>query len=300
MAQHGLNDMFIYFDDPFYYDGTSNLVLMSHKVFFNHYAPNNQWQHTATGGATRTIITRSGLNNINPPFNNFIFPSMVWLQTSRANTGFLIETQGPPLSVSLSTFSATFVAANETVNISWVTATESNLRGFNVFRAETDCFSQRSLRNHRMINPTNTSVSTRYMFEDIDVVMGQQYFYWLEIHSNDGSTRPFGPINVTIPDSEVPTIFPETTTLGMIYPNPLSSNGTANFEVNVKENEVASLQIFNIRGQLINEITNIASGSHKKIWDGRDKNDNLLSSGIYFFRLNSASSHSVQRVVIVK
>jgi flagellar hook assembly protein FlgD len=47
--------------------------------------------------------------------------------------------------------------------------------------------------------------------------------------------------------------------------------------------------VYNIKGQKVKDIVHgeFASGYHKIIWDGRDKNNRGVSSGIYFFRLES-------------
>ena len=73
-----------------------------------------------------------------------------------------------------------------------------------------------------------------------------------------------------------------------------------NFDVEVKENEVATIQIFNIRGQIVYELSDIRQGSSTVNWHGRDNNNREVASGVYFYRLSSPSTHSVQRLVIIR
>jgi hypothetical protein len=70
--------------------------------------------------------------------------------------------------------------------------------------------------------------------------------------------------------------------------------------VDVKEGEIASFRIFNIRGQLIQEFTNLIPGNHKIVWDGRDRNNRDVASGIYFYSLTSPSTQAIRRMVIIK
>ncbi|GAB1467855.1 hypothetical protein MASR2M64_05450 [Candidatus Cloacimonadota bacterium] len=44
----------------------------------------------------------------------------------------------------------------------------------------------------------------------------------------------------------------------------------------------------------------LTSGYHKVIWDGRDKNNRGVSSGIYFFRLESGGKTSVRKAMLMK
>ena len=72
------------------------------------------------------------------------------------------------------------------------------------------------------------------------------------------------------------------------------------FQIDVKEGETAKLEIFNIRGQLVREYQEILPGNSMIEWNGRDKDNRDVASGIYFYRLTSPSVHSVRRMVIIK
>jgi hypothetical protein len=93
---------------------------------------------------------------------------------------------------------------------------------------------------------------------------------------------------------------PIITTMSNMYPNPMKSGSLASFGVSVKEDETANLHIFNIRGQLVHEVKNIRPGNHRINWNGRDRNNREVASGIYFYSLTSPSMHNVRRMVIMK
>ena len=68
------------------------------------------------------------------------------------------------------------------------------------------------------------------------------------------------------------------------YPNPFNPTTTITFSLNTENTEDTELVIYNIKGQKIRQysILNIQSSI---VWDGRDENNQPVSSGIYFYKL---------------
>ena len=209
---------------------------------------------------------------------------------------------GAPLSVTMSAFSAV-VTANQTVNIRWTTQSETNLRGFNVLRSESADRSNAIRLTSNVIPANNTTLVSNYSFEDKfedkNVSTETVYFYWINTLGSDGSNQFFGPVTVKVETTDTPEL-QGATILRRAYPNPVHANSPVHFDLTVKENEVASLRIYNIRGQMVNEFVNLNSGRHTFGWNGTDMNGNEVSSGVYFYQLSSPSTHEVRRVVIVR
>jgi len=86
---------------------------------------------------------------------------------------------------------------------------------------------------------------------------------------------------------------PEQTKLGQIYPNPFSNETTIPFEL--KEASHLKISILNILGQEVCTMINkqLAPGKYTIPWDGRDKNGNRVTDGIYFCQMES-EPHSIQ------
>ena len=85
------------------------------------------------------------------------------------------------------------------------------------------------------------------------------------------------------------------------YPNPF--NPTTTIEFSLPNNDFATINIYNIRGQMIKSFEKdfYASGINKIMWDGKDNNDNLQASGIYFYQVKTDSgSNEVKRMVLLK
>ena len=83
------------------------------------------------------------------------------------------------------------------------------------------------------------------------------------------------------------------------YPNPFifknfQKNIPLNFSLNLDKDEYFELTIYNLKGQKINEVFsgNGEEGINRLRWFGRDENENIVSSGIYFYELK-LQNHSI-------
>jgi poly-gamma-glutamate capsule biosynthesis protein CapA/YwtB (metallophosphatase superfamily) len=84
------------------------------------------------------------------------------------------------------------------------------------------------------------------------------------------------------------------------YPNPVRSN--AHIRYNLRERAAAVLRIYNILGQEVRTLVNeIQSPGHKSIiWDGKDNQGRVLSSGVYFYRLHVGEYAQSQKLILLK
>jgi hypothetical protein len=71
------------------------------------------------------------------------------------------------------------------------------------------------------------------------------------------------------------------------YPNPF--NPTTSIQFNLAENSSIDLSIYNVKGQKVKTLSNenLSKGTHKVQWNGDDDSGKGVSSGIYYYRLNS-------------
>jgi predicted acyl esterase len=93
------------------------------------------------------------------------------------------------------------------------------------------------------------------------------------------------------PGSENPLVF----SLSQNYPNPFNPSTSISFELSSKN--FVSVKVFDILGKevgtIVNEIKD--AGRYSVIFDG-----SKLSSGVYFYRINSGTFSDVKRMVLVK
>jgi len=88
---------------------------------------------------------------------------------------------------------------------------------------------------------------------------------------------------------------PKNYTLTQNYPNPF--NPTTNFSFSIPTNENVSLKIYDILGNVVDTYVDgfLNAGTYSVVFDG-----NNLSSGIYFYTLNTGSFSETKRMVLTK
>ena len=88
--------------------------------------------------------------------------------------------------------------------------------------------------------------------------------------------------------------------LAQNYPNPFNMNTQIRYEL-PKTGEV-KLCIYNIKGQRIRTLVDSykKSGEHIAHWDGATDNGNIVTSGLYFYRLRAAGQVKVRKMAVVK
>jgi hypothetical protein len=84
------------------------------------------------------------------------------------------------------------------------------------------------------------------------------------------------------------------------FPNPFNPGTTITFDL-PKDDKVA-LQIFDIQGREIITLIdkNLKAGVHSFVWNGRDVNNNLMSSGIYICTIKTTVFSASQKMAFVK
>jgi flagellar hook assembly protein FlgD len=84
------------------------------------------------------------------------------------------------------------------------------------------------------------------------------------------------------------------------YPNPFNPKTTISYTI-AKAN-IVNLSIFSINGTLVKELVNgyMPSGDHALEWDGSDKNNNRVASGVYLYRLSNGDKVVSMKMVLSK
>ena len=100
--------------------------------------------------------------------------------------------------------------------------------------------------------------------------------------------------------SEDPIIIPQMTKLHNNYPNPFNPTTTISYDLN--NNSKVKLEIFNIKGQkvLTLEDGEKTAGHHNIVWNGKDSEGSSVSSGVYFYKLDTEDYSSVKKMILMK
>ena len=89
-------------------------------------------------------------------------------------------------------------------------------------------------------------------------------------------------------------MIPKEYALFSAYPNPF--NPITNIKIDIPENSYVKLTVFDLSGRVVTELLNqnITAGTHHTIWNGKDKNGNSVSSGVYLYTLTAKSQETVK------
>jgi len=84
------------------------------------------------------------------------------------------------------------------------------------------------------------------------------------------------------------------------YPNPF--NPTTTIKFSLKDNQKASVEVYNIKGQKVATLVDdmLEKGHHKIIWNSTNAQGKQIGSGIYFIRMKTNNYNKVQKVVLIK
>jgi bacillopeptidase F (M6 metalloprotease family) len=84
------------------------------------------------------------------------------------------------------------------------------------------------------------------------------------------------------------------------YPNPF--NPVTTIEMNLVVAGQANLNIFNTKGQLVKTLVNdvLEAGVNYATWNGTDNNDTPVTSGIYFYQLETGSQTTTRKMIMLK
>ncbi len=220
----------------------------------------------------------------------------------------LVQNWGAPnnggdqiLPVNLSSFYALYIDGNPTLY--WTTQTETENAYWNVYRGSNNSITEAVHLN--VIDPVpgngTTTNPTDYVYVDTaPVIQNTTYWYWIEDVSTDGETEVHVPITLFIPFEDSP-IAPDTYGLHQNYPNPFNPSTIISFALEAES--YVELIIYNVKGEIIKSIFSdrvYADQTTSVIWDGNDKLDKQVSSGVYFYKLITNTKEYQKKMLLMK
>jgi len=166
------------------------------------------------------------------------------------------------------------------VVLNWLTVTETNNRGFKIFRDETEI--------GFVPGAGTTSELREYYFKDENVKNGN-YLYTLNQLDYDGTNEEIGVLEVNV--ENIPSEF----LLEQNYPNPF--NPITKIQYSIPQNVFVNLSVYNSLGErvalLVEEMKE--AGFYENEFIG-----NNLPSGIYFYTLSSDKFISTKKMILLK
>ncbi len=218
--------------------------------------------------------------------------------------GVRVDEDTTEVPVELSSFTASLVQEQEQsfVELHWVTQSETQVAGYNILRNSAPAANTATQLNLSIIEANNASITSNYSFSDAEPQTGVSY-YWLQSNDMDGTVQLFGPISINIETGSQTPGIGVLTSLGNIYPNPVSINSPRTvipFQLNSKSD--VRLEIYNQKGQLVWSYarSNADAGLYQIDWNGTDYMGKQLSTGVYFCRMNTGDYQGVKKMLVIK
>jgi len=174
-------------------------------------------------------------------------------------------------------------ASEGIVELSWITATETNNQGFEVQRSVGGEF-----ETIAFVDGHGTTTETQvYTYTDRSVNIGS-YSYRLKQVDFDGSFNYSKVVEVDVPA-------PAEFALDQNYPNPFNPSTKIAFRLAVDSK--VSLKVFNVLGQEVATLvnTNMVAGSHNVNFDASS-----LNSGVYLYRIEATGIDGTNFVDVKK
>ena len=197
--------------------------------------------------------------------------------------------------VELTSFNAV-ITSEMFVNLTWVTQSETNVMGFNIYRSDDNVADHAIRINNLMIPAAGTSSTAQtYRWVDSEVETGHTYYYWLQSVDLNGYSVMHNPISATVNTPGTPPVN-ELSVLNSIYPNPFSihANSNVNINVTIKTGEVGTVTVYNLLGQVVKTFK-VTSNQTNVTWNAKN-----AASGIYFVKLSTPTTNMTKKLVIVK
>ena len=129
---------------------------------------------------------------------------------------------------------------------------------------------------------------------------------WVNIYLADslGNSRGNGPSLITsVDDDPDNTIIPQSEILIANYPNPFNPSTLIVFTIPTDlTNQNTELKIYDVQGSLVATLVNqqLAAGNYVIKWEGKNQNNQNVSSGIYFYNIKVGEKIKTGKMNLLK
>ncbi len=189
------------------------------------------------------------------------------------------------------------------VRLFWVTATESENLGFNVYRSEQGVDDFERVNSALIEGAGNSSSEISYEWADRQVEPGKRYDYLLEDVDFQGRRTRHGPVSVAV------AALPSAIMLLQSYPNPFSVTGNGgpggiggtHIAFALAQESFVTLKIYSITGREVAVLTrrNYPPGRFTIAWDGRDQTGNIVAGGVYFYSVQTSAGDWLKKKLLI-
>jgi len=104
----------------------------------------------------------------------------------------------------------------------------------------------------------------------------------------------------SIPNEQPDMRIPETFFLSQNYPNPFNAKTTIEFSVPAET--FVTLNVYNILGEKVRTLVkaSVPHGRHQVVWNGKNAAGDLVSSGVYLYKLETPHTAIMRKLVLLR
>jgi len=207
--------------------------------------------------------------------------------------GFEIQTVTWDQSLPVELSSFTGYLSKGTVVLKWRTETEINNYDFEIERSATSNNPTSNWEKIGFVSGNYMSNSPKeYSFTDDNPKSGNIH-YRLKQSDKDGKLSYYGDVAISVES-------PKEFKLMQNNPNPFNPSTAINYQI--PENTFISLKIYDYLGKEVVTLVNEEkpAGSHVIYWNGKDKNNHMVSSGVYLYKLTAGKYSEIRKMNLLK
>ncbi len=176
------------------------------------------------------------------------------------------------------------------------TANNGLITGYTSPNSSVEIFKGPDTEGKELVGMTITGDNGEFTYEASN--LGR--FLTATVTDNQGNTSEFSAsLKTDVP--QITTVEqPLTFSLDQNYPNPFNPSTTIAFTL--PTHEFVTLDIFNIRGQLVTRLIEkrLMAGRHQTVWDIQNNQNEILPSGTYFCRIIAGQYHATEKLILLK
>ena len=265
---------------------------------------NNGWDAVGSFNA----IQDSNYHFVSPTLGDSTVKGIVWstfrisahtanpkvFYMSAADSGYSIDNLAP--SVPLGVIATGY---DEKVELLWDENVEKDFQYYEIYRSIDSEFNTDTMKT-----PTYSTIENK--FDDLEVIQSTTYYYVVTAVDYSGNKSGFSQKVFTIvadvkSGAEIPTVYK----LGQNYPNPFNPSTTIKYSIPSNKTPLmrgvvgvfVTLKIYDILGREVETLVNEQqkAGNYEVNFDA-----STLSSGIYFYRLQSYSFVESKKMILIK
>jgi photosystem II stability/assembly factor-like uncharacterized protein len=248
--------------------------------------------YSTTNGSNGTSSTWSS-QTTSTNTNYKLYDIAIASSTTEAAVGYdgtngLVEyNTNAGLPVELTSFSASVL--NNSVKLSWKTATEVSNYGFVVERSSANSGWQKI---GFVAGSGNSNSPKEYSFTD-NPSGGTSFSYRLKQVDVDGAFKYYDGVTVNLTASTKPQLLQNS-------PNPF--NPSTNIKFYIPNTSDVTIKIYDILGREVNTLINqqTTAGYHLVYWNGKDSRGEAVSSGVYIYRLTAGNFSETKKMNLLK